>query len=612
MRLIPLFLFIVTSLVVLSPGAAQANPFDDCKTSPTAAMPGQGWVGWMLPKPDKPPVSADPFAANSKTSIYEQYGVSGFKFNVYDQGDRLTGCIHGPNVLNNIANFIMMFALIQVSFIAGLASIAYNPIEWISHLNPLLQNGVDAANESIFTPLFVPIIILLGCIVAINALGWRFGKAMGAAGFALFVIVLVATVVADPVRISNAFYKIETEFVASLTKSVGNVENNHTADVAIPSMMVDSLIYPRWLSATLCDPTSKTAERYGPDLYKAGVLNWSEAAEYKKDPKGAGKQILERKADDYERIANEIQDSDPVAYECLKGDHSDDRIGDALIAFITVFVSAAFHFMAEIFIIGSYVIIFLAIILFVAIAVLTLLPQTRHMMKIPWILILAANLCAIVMTLGSLIVTRAQSVLTDPSTNLPGFVAVTIGAIFGAVMWVILKPFRNMTRIPKKFDPAKSIREAIESSKDHAKEFSSGAGSAAATAGGAVVTGPWAAAGSIAARRFAKKNTVTDEPVYEEDETPIAESFQRPAPEPVINVERDYPPPEPVVVDGPQVSPVPPKNQLEKAVVTTRRDEPSPADNLTARESFIDTEGHEVTPVWSDDSNIYEMKSAES
>jgi hypothetical protein len=79
-----------------------------CTSAPTPEVPGRGVVGFFESPPKTPPVAADPFVANSTTSIYEQYGYAGLRWNTYD-----LGC--GPDLARSpdaaigtaVANWIM-------------------------------------------------------------------------------------------------------------------------------------------------------------------------------------------------------------------------------------------------------------------------------------------------------------------------------------------------------------------------------------------------------------------------------------------------------------------------------------------------------------------------
>src|SRR6266536_2509342 len=64
---------------------AQAVPsLPDCNPAPTPEMPGRGVVGFFEPPPKTLPPQGDPFAPGAKTTIHEQYGYAGLRWNTYD------------------------------------------------------------------------------------------------------------------------------------------------------------------------------------------------------------------------------------------------------------------------------------------------------------------------------------------------------------------------------------------------------------------------------------------------------------------------------------------------------------------------------------------------
>ena len=86
-------------LLLLPAGSAQALqapafPGVDCKESPTPDMPGEGLAAFFEKAPDPLPKQEDPFAEDSRTTIYEQYGYSGLRWHTYD-----LGC--GPDAARN-------------------------------------------------------------------------------------------------------------------------------------------------------------------------------------------------------------------------------------------------------------------------------------------------------------------------------------------------------------------------------------------------------------------------------------------------------------------------------------------------------------------------------
>jgi len=77
-------------LMLMVPASAYSQPKAafgvDCTEAPTPDMPGQGLSAFFQKTPDPLPTQEDPFARGASTTIYEQYGYSGLRFNTYDLG----------------------------------------------------------------------------------------------------------------------------------------------------------------------------------------------------------------------------------------------------------------------------------------------------------------------------------------------------------------------------------------------------------------------------------------------------------------------------------------------------------------------------------------------
>ena len=155
--------------------------------------------------------------------------------------------------------------------------------------------------------------------------------------------------------------------------------------------------------------------QYGPDLFKAQALTWREAATVQRDP-AAGKEIIEAKQDDWQRLAARVQDDDPSAYEHLTGKRSDTRVGYAVLSTVAALLALPFLLVAALLLLGSFLIVRLAVMMFPAFAVLGVFPAGRGLVVGLGRTVGAALVNAVVFGIGAAVTIRVLG--ADPRPRL--------------------------------------------------------------------------------------------------------------------------------------------------------------------------------------------------
>lgn len=214
--------------------------------------------------------------------------------------------------------------------------------------------------------------------------------------------------------------------------------------VAVASNVQESIFYRSWLAGTLGSTDSVTARKYGPALFRAQALTWSESQVVQQDP-AQGKRIIEKKQDDWKRIASKIQASDPAAYEHLTGKRSDTRVGYAILSTLAALLALPFLLLAALLLLGSFLIVRLAVMMFPAFAVLGVLPAGRGLVLGIGRTVGAALVNAVIFGIGAAITIRVLGLILDPQSRLPGWLSLVLMPLFSFVMWAALKPFRRLT-----------------------------------------------------------------------------------------------------------------------------------------------------------------------
>lgn len=429
---------------VVLPQSASAIPgLSDCKEAPTPEVPGRGVEAFFQPAPAAPPAAEDPFAAGTKTSIFAQYGYAGLRWNTYDLG--CTGGSPEASVGSTVANWVFTIPKAVVAATGALLGAAYEP-SFLRVFDPLVETVVDALRRSVFDQWAGLVLAGLGFLIVWRARRSSLRTTAAAIGWALFVMMTATVLFRWPVAAGQAADTTVTSTMSAVTSALGQNDaagRSSTGQLAAANLH-DALLYQVWLGGQFGDANSVTARRYGPALFDAQALTWSEAATLNADP-AAGQQIVEAKKAKFKQVAAQVQVSDPDAYEYLTGRRSDARIGFAALALMAVACAVPFLLIASLLVIGALVITRFAVMLFPAIATLGLFPAMRSLVIGVGNTVAAAIINALVFGIGTAVMVKAFGVVMAPGTGLPSWLVVALVLLLTIVMWYALRPFQRLT-----------------------------------------------------------------------------------------------------------------------------------------------------------------------
>lgn len=513
-----LWLAIVVAMLVLPSWFSSAGAIpgiDDCKDAPTPDVPGQGIAGFFSNSPDKVPASADPFAADAKTTIYEQYGYAGLRWTTYD-----LGC--GPDAMRNpdavigtaFANWVIQPALALTALTGSVTEVAFNPT-FLDVFDPVITRVSTALHDNLFATWIPAVLALLGILLIWRANRASLATSAAAVGWALIVVILATALFRWPVAAGHAADLTVTRTLGTVVEKLDGHDEDVDPGTAVASNVVDSILYEAWLAGALGSSDSKTARKYGDDLFRAQALTWSEARLLERNP-DAGRDLLEFKQETWKDIAEKIQDEDPNAYEYLTGQRSDTRVGYAFLSLLATFLSLPFLLVSALLLLGCFMIVRLAVMLFPAFATLGAFPQGRGLITGLGRTVAAAIVNSIVFGIGAGVTVSVLGILMSPS-GAPAWLGLVLMPLFSFVMWMALKPFRRLTSMVSADD------DHFRRASDSFNNAGSGIGSRAKDA---LVTAAAASVGASAAVFAAKK--ATDEDTESGPETDRVEA--RPTP----------------------------------------------------------------------------------
>ncbi len=479
-------------LLCLSAGAASARegqagevrafPGVDCVESPTPDMPGEGLAAFFTRTPDPLPAQEDPFAEGARTTVYEQYGYSGLRWHTYD-----LGC--GPDATRSpdavigtaLSNWIITVPTAWSALTSSVTEVAFEPT-FLDVFDPAITRVSAALHRSLFATWVPAVIALVGIAILLRARRSALATTAASVGWALMVVLVATAIFRWPLTAGHFADDTVTGVLGSVVDGIDGGRSGVDPSVTIGSNVQQSIFYTSWLAGTLGSTDSPTAEKYGPELFKAQALTWHEAHVVQHDA-GAGKQILEAKADRWKTLASEIEAADPAAYEHLTGKRSDTRVGYAVLATLAALLALPFLFVSALLLLGSFLIVRLAVMLFPAFATLGVLPAGRGLVTGIGRTVGAALVNAVIFGVGAAVTIRVLGLILDPRTDLPGWLALVLMPLFGFVMWVALKPFRRLTAmVAPGVDPFGSATGAFGDTARAGGRWARRAGSAAAAA----------------------------------------------------------------------------------------------------------------------------------
>lgn len=456
----------------------------DCKTPPTPEVPGRGVVGFFEGTPDQLPPPGDPFTPGAQTSIHEQYGYAGLRFNTYD-----LGCggdlVRSPDasVGTTMANWTLTFPKTLVAATGALLGAAYQP-EFLGVFDPLVSGVVDGLRRTVFDQWAAVVVVAMGFFIVWRARKASLASTTAAIGWALLVMVIATVLFRWPVAAGQVADRSVTATLGSVSGGLNGqaTPQDRAAGGEATASLHDALLYKAWLGGTFGDANSAVALKYGPKIFDAQALTWRDAQTLRTDP-AQGQRIIASKQQEFKDAAAAVQAEDPDAYEYLVGRRSDSRVGYAVLAAVAALCAVPFLVISALLVIGALVIVRFGVMLFPAFATLGLFPTMRHLVVGIGNTMAAAVINALIFGIGSAVMVKAMGVVLDPATGLPPWLDVILVLVLTVVMWAALSPFRRLTRmVAPGHDPFRDATTGIG-------RFGRGMARAGGRAAGAALTG---------------------------------------------------------------------------------------------------------------------------
>lgn len=425
----------------------------DCLNPPQPSTPDSGLAGWFAERPNSS-------TGNSFPGKYSDYGYAGYSYTTYDLDNGCASTLIDPEYKfeTTVANGEFMIATAIIGASNALRERAWDPQTLWGWADPLVAEATKAVYEKVFSVFGVVTLAVVGLYLIWRSRQAEMGAATTTAGWAILVMVAVTAIAAWPVRSANLADETLIKTLGVVHDAVGprpqtsgcalgptSCKDNRPPAVRASDTATDTMLYRNYLRGLLGSADSQTAKKYGAALYDARSLKWEEAEAIRQAPETRDG-TLERKKEQWERVAEQIKTEDPEAYEYLKGVNGMDRVGAGFIAMLASFLFALFDLTASLLVLLGFLIFRWAVISAPILGTVGLLRPASAGIKRLGNAVVAAIFNIAIFGTGSAIYLFAVDLIMN-TASLAGWLQVVLVFLCGVVGWVLLRPYTRITQL---------------------------------------------------------------------------------------------------------------------------------------------------------------------
>jgi hypothetical protein len=447
--------FVVCALMCLvAMGAISVGTARPAAAAPTcdgdAPVPqraGEGLAGKLDPGPENKVAPENPFAGNSTTTIYDQYGYAGLRFNTYDLGCDFGSGIKGidAETSNFVANGWMKLA-IYVAATTNSADRATREGGFFEPMDQVIATVSADVKAAVWTPWNGAAFAALAVVMLWMTVKGELPRVLNVAVWALLVLTLATAAINYPVRASHA----ADDVVMSTNQAITNTALKSLTGKNINSpnpqaaALVDQQLYPTWLQGILGSSTSEVAKKYGPDLFRASAMSYDEVRQADASSDAAEK-ITKEKEDLWHSTAEKVKDEDPTAYAILTGNQGE-RSDFAANAFIAMIFASLFRLVSSgLTLLGLGIFRYIVAIL-PAVAVPALISPLGGFMRRLMNMAGASVLNVIMFGVGAMVNSVIITAILNSSDSDPAWTQWLVG-IVTVVSFIVFWPMLNLSQI---------------------------------------------------------------------------------------------------------------------------------------------------------------------
>ncbi|AGZ46552.1 hypothetical protein AFR_41490 [Actinoplanes friuliensis DSM 7358] len=442
----------------------------ECLKPPTPSAPDSGLAGWFAERPESS-------TKNGPQGIYSQYGYAGYSYTTYDLEGGCASTLIDPEYKfeTTVANGEFMIATAVIGASNALRERAWDPQALWGWADPLVEQATKAVYEKVFSVFGVITLAVVGLYLIWRSQQADMGAATTTAGWAILVMVAVTAIAAWPVKSANIADQSLITTLGVVHDAVGPrpqdgdatagcklgkadaCQDNRPPAVRASDTATDTMLYRNWLRGLLGSADSVTAQKYGRALYDARSFTWDEAQKMR-DNSDTRKPTITAKNEQWEKVAQQIQNEDPEAYEYLRGVNGMDRVGAGFIAVLASIMFAMFDLTASLLVLLGFLIFRWAVIAAPILGTVGLLrPASSGIRRLANAVVAAIFNIALFGT-GAAIYLFAVDLIMN-TASLAGWLQVVLVWLCGVVGWLLLRPYRRITQLGGK-DSTSAITSA--------------------------------------------------------------------------------------------------------------------------------------------------------
>jgi hypothetical protein len=435
-----------------------------CLEAPSPDPPDSGLGGWFAERPAQS-------AQSGVVGRYTLYGYAGYSYTTYDIGCAQTLMHPDYKFENTVANGEFLAAVAIIGASNALRERAWDPGVMWGWADPLVEQATKSVYSRVFTVFGAITLAIVGIYLLWRSRQAEMSVAATTAGWAMLVMVAVTAIAAWPVFSAHLADQALVTSLDAVQGAVGPPEKSVPADecpftnadacidhrppaLRASDTAVDTMLYRNWLRGTLGSADSLTAQKYGLALYEARTFTWAEVATARSDP-ATRDLMIQRKANEWMKIAEQIKIEDPEAYQYLQGTRGMERIGAGLVALLSSLMFALFDLTASLLVLLGFLIFRWAVIAAPIIGTVGLLRPASAGFRRLVNSVVAALFNVVVFGTGSAIYLYAVDLIMNTPT-IPGWLQVVLVLLCGVVGWMLLRPYRRITQLGGK-DPLAAI-----------------------------------------------------------------------------------------------------------------------------------------------------------
>jgi hypothetical protein len=439
-----------------------------CLTPPTPSTPDSGLAGWFAERPKSSTPSSFP-------GLYSDYGYAGYSYTTYDLDNGCASTLIDPEYKfeTTVANGEFMIATAIIGASNALRERAWDPETLWGWANPLVEQATKAVYEKVFSVFGVITLAIVGLYLLWRSRQAEMGAATTTAGWAILIMVAVTAIAAWPVRSANLADETLITTLSVVHDAVGPrpadnntdecklggtaCKDNRPPAVRASDTATETMLYRNWLRGMLGSADSLTAQRYGLALYDARSLSWDEAQRIRDNP-DTRDAVLQDKNTQWEKVAEQINQEDPEAYEYLQGVNGMERIGSGFIAVLAAIMFAMFDLTASLLVLLGFLIFRWAVIAAPILGTIGLLRPASSGIRRLGNAVVAAIFNIAIFGTGAAIYLFAVDLIMN-TASLAGWLQVVLVWLCGVVGWLLLRPYRRITQLGGK-DSTRAITSA--------------------------------------------------------------------------------------------------------------------------------------------------------